>query len=458
MSTTKKIQWIITFLLPICLYFYIGTTSIAYELKMFFVCTRFVILIMAFDFFHMLVPAIMLPGLYLLFNVAPVSTVYSPWTGTTIWMILGATVLSNVMEDTGLLRRIALICIKTLGGSFRGVLWGVLIAGIIANIVTFCNSWIIVIALIVGVCKSMDYKPGSKEAILLMLVLELVVCGATIPVFSPIQIGIINNGAQAVLPDFAIQWFHTYLYAAPMFLFMAIILIVWMKMLNAKQLGGSGEKEYFEQELQRMGKMSIEEKKTAFITLLLVLFLLTNPIHGIDVAYAFLILPLLLFFPGINVGKKQALDRINISLFAFIGTCMAIGTVGSAVGMSSLITTTLVPLLEGKSTIVVLYVILIIGMFVNFLMTPAGLNACLSTPVTQISMDLGINPMAPLLTMFMGMDQVFLPYEVTSILLVFSYGFISMKDFIKYNLIKTVLYFVFFGLIQIPFWKLLGLI
>ena len=73
-------------------------------------------------------------------------------------------------------------------------------------------------------------------------------------------------------------------------------------------------------------------------------------------------------------------------------------------------------------------------------------------------MDLGINPMAPLLTMFMGMDQVFLPYEVTSILLVFSYGFISMKDFIKYNLIKTVLYFVFFGLIQIPFWKLLGLI
>ena len=81
----------------------------------------------------------------------------------------------------------------------------------------------------------MDYKPGSKEAILLMLVLELVVCGATIPVFSPIQIGIINNGAQAVLPDFAIQWFHTYLYAAPMFLFMAIILIVWMKMLNAKR-------------------------------------------------------------------------------------------------------------------------------------------------------------------------------------------------------------------------------
>ena len=57
------------------------------------------------------------------------------------------------------------------------------------------------IALIVGVCKSMDYKPGSKEAILLMLVLELVVCGATIPVFSPIQIGIINNGAQAKIKN-----------------------------------------------------------------------------------------------------------------------------------------------------------------------------------------------------------------------------------------------------------------
>lgn len=458
LSTAKKIQWLITILVPICLYFYLGSTTITYELKMFLVCTIFVILIMAFDFFHMLIPSILLPALYCLFKVVPFSTVYSPWTGTTIWMILGATVLSNVMEDTGLLRRISLVCIKALGGSFRGVLWGVLIAGIIANMMTFCNSWIIVIALIVGVCKSMDYKPGSKEATILMLVLELVVCGATIPVFSPIQVGIINNGAHAVLPDFNILWYHTYIYAAPMFLFMAIILFVWMKMFNAKNLGSSGEREYFTEELKAMGKMSTDEKKTAFITLLLVAFLLTNPLHGLDVAYAFLIFPLLLFFPGINVGTADALSRINISLFAFIGTCMAIGTVGGAVGMSDLITQTLVPLLEGKSVGIILYVILIIGMFVNFLMTPAGLNACLSTPVTQISVDLGINPTAPLLTMFTGMDQVFLPYEVTSILLIFSYGLITMKDFFKYNCIKTALYFIFFGVVQIPYWKLLGLI
>ena len=457
LSNTKKIQWLITLIVPICLFFYLNSIAMSYELKMFLVCTIFVILIMAFDFFHMLIPSLLLPALYCFFNVAPMATVFSPWTGTVIWMILGSMVLTNVMEDTGLLRRISIFCIKSLGGSFRGVLWGVLVAGIISNVVTFCNSWIIVIALMVGVCKSMDYKPGSKEATILMLVLELVVCSTTIPVFSPIQIGIINNGARAILPDFNIYWYHTYIYAAPMFVFMALILVVWMKMFNAKSLGSSGEKEYFIEEHKRLGKMSLAEKKTAFVVLLLVAFLLTNPLHGIDVTYAFMVFPLLLFCPGFNVGTADALNRININLYVFIGTCMAIGTVGGVVGLSDLISNTLVPLLEGKSKVVVLYVILIIGTIINFLMTPAGLNACLSTPVTQIAVDLGIDPKIALLTQYMGMDQVFLPYEVTSILLIFSYGFITMKDFFKYNCVKTAIYFVFFGVVQVPYWMLLGL-
>ena len=51
-----------------------------------------------------------------------------------------------------------------------------------------------------------------------------------------------------------------------------------------------------------------------------------------------------------------------------------------------------------------------------------------------------------------------LPYEWPFVMVFFSFGLIPMKDFIKLFSIKTVVNFIYFLVILIPFWKLIHLI
>ena len=91
--------------------------------------TAFIIFVVAFDFFNTAWPAILLPTLYCVLNIAPANIAFGPWTGTTVWMILGAFVLTTALEECGLLRRIALACVRVCGGSFTGTMFGLILAG-----------------------------------------------------------------------------------------------------------------------------------------------------------------------------------------------------------------------------------------------------------------------------------------------------------------------------------------
>ena len=102
------IKWLICIALA-AVFFLIPTSDIyTPTLQRFFAITVFVMAVVAFNFFDMAIPAFALPIAYILFQVAPPATVFAPWTGgTTIFMIIGAFVFSNLLDECGLLRRIS---------------------------------------------------------------------------------------------------------------------------------------------------------------------------------------------------------------------------------------------------------------------------------------------------------------------------------------------------------------
>lgn len=58
---------------------------------------------------------------------------HGAWLGTTPMVVIGGYMIANVMDRIGLLKRIAYKCILLVGGSYYGLLFGVLIAGCILN-------------------------------------------------------------------------------------------------------------------------------------------------------------------------------------------------------------------------------------------------------------------------------------------------------------------------------------
>ena len=83
-----------------------------------------------------------------------------PWTGgTTIFMIIGAFVFSNLLDECGLLRRISYWTIVKLGGSFTGMVFAVFLAGAILSLLTFNNGYMVEVFLAYSVCVTL--KPVS---------------------------------------------------------------------------------------------------------------------------------------------------------------------------------------------------------------------------------------------------------------------------------------------------------
>ena len=104
-----------------------------------------------------------------------------------------------------------------------------------------------------------------------------------------------------------------------------------------------------------------------------------------------------------------------------------------------------------------MHLTVIIAAASNLVLSASAIYATLSAPLAQIADMLGMNPVTLMMATIVGSDCYFFPHEVTTFVVVFSFGLITMKDFIKLASLKTLLTFAIFCLIEIPYWYLAGL-
>ncbi len=161
----KRIGWAVSILIPVIIAFIPVSGDFTESLKRFFMITLFMIMIIAFELFPLLVSAILLPSLYIVSGIVPAATAFGSWSNTTVWMVLGGLIFSTVLDECGLLKRIAYFVIRKCGGTYGGVVYGCFVIGILLNLVTFCYGWVIAGALIFGVCKAMDLKPSRESSL-----------------------------------------------------------------------------------------------------------------------------------------------------------------------------------------------------------------------------------------------------------------------------------------------------
>ena len=429
--------------------------GIQLELQLFFAATVFVIVIMAFELLPVLVSAVLLPALYTLLGVVTAETAFSSWTNDTVWMILGGLVLSTALDECGLLKRIAYYVICKCGGTYRGTVFGCFLVGIILNIVTFCNGWIVTCALVYGVCHAMDLKPG-KEAALLCFAGAVGSNGSVVMLYHPGFVSMMESALGELIPGYAMGFFTPFLYNWSFALWCCLSFLIIMKLYGL----GKGEfgRELFRERYRALGKMSAREKRAAVYAAVLMLYLCTAQFTRLPAAWGFMLIPYLMFFPGIGVNDGSAIKKMNLSMVFFVATCLGIGTVGSAVGFGDFLTGAALPLLTGKSELLVCLALLLFGTAANLVMTPLAMLGGLSLPFAQTAMALGVNPVAACMILLFSCELVFFPYESSGNLIMYSYGLMPMKEFIKQNTLKTVLSIVGFTVIMYPLWKFTGLL
>lgn len=449
------LQWLVVILVPLAIMMIPTTELFTQPMKLFFVITTAGILILAFEFFDYGLAAMFIPAFYVLSGIVPAQTAYSGYVSNIPWLVLGALLLTEVLDETGLLKRIAYWCILKCGGTYKGVVWGIFCAGLILTLLTSGSANFLLPALCYGICKSLGLKK-SPEAAVIMFAGCISTISTTPLVYKPAFMGLALGGAQTVMPELGVSWFGYFWHNIPNLLF--CILLIFLSFVVFRPKCAVDGTAYFQAEYAKLGKISPKETKAFALTIILLIFLLTTNWHHIAMEWGFVLLPWLFLLPGINCADTHTVRRVNFSMVLFVGSCLCIGSVSAALGVGNLISQTISPLLAGVSATGVIAIVWVLGFVVNFVLTPLAACGALSGPLTQIALDVGINPLVVIYTLIGSMDQLLLPYEYVSYAIFFAFGLMCTRHFVKFMAIKSCCHLVFLMLILVPWWKFVGLL
>lgn len=447
------IMWICVVAAPVIIMLIPTQGIFTPQLRTFCAITLTAILLFAFNILPNFVVAVALPVSYMLLNVAAPNIAFAAWFSNIPWMFMGGFLLANVLERIGLLNRVAFWSIIKTGGTYSGILWGLAIAGIILNLIAPGKAYVPMAALSFGICKALNFEKSRESAGIMM--------GGFFASWFPTFF--LYNPTFAIMPTLGkevapvqITWIQYFVNNIPFVLWLAVCIFMVIKLCKPKT--AINIKDYAVQEYAKLGKVSLEEKKSIVVVSLLFIFMFTSDLHGIDVGWGFALIPLLFFIPGINVGKPVDISKINFTMAIFTTACLSIGHVANSLGIGQIIADAVLPMLQGKSVFFVIGAVWVVCVVAKIFLTPLATYATLTVPLTQIALSLGISPLVIYYTMNLSTTEILFPYQWALVLIFMGYNLTSGKDFTRIWGTKMVLSFVFVLAIAVPYWMLIGLI
>ncbi|PMB49783.1 sodium:solute symporter [Fischerella thermalis CCMEE 5201] len=211
--------------------------------------------------------------------------------------------------------------------------------------------------------------------------------------------------------------------------------------------------------------LSLPERKTLLIVLLMLGLWLTEKWHGLEIATVTVIGAILLTAPKFGVMKwKDAVKDVSWNLIIFVGATLALGHALISSGASEWIINNVFRFSDintSKSHFLILLLLAIISLTSHIYMTShTARAAALVPPLLYLASSLDINPVTVLFISTLGMDYC-LTFPVSSkALMVYQDaeedGF-KPKDLLRLSSVMIVVHFVLIVLFYYTWWRWVGL-
>lgn len=455
LDKSTKIQWIISFVVAIVIYVLPRNELYTDQIALFLSFTMFFILLLCFGLTDPWIPGLTLPLCYLVFNLAPSTTIFSAWGGILPFQAASAFFLAFMLEDSGLVRRLALLIISKMGGSYKGLCWGILFSGFVVSLISSCSLYVAMCVLVVGLCQALGFKKDIHSAgIFLAASLGTVSCEQFI--WFPPAYAVHSANVTGADPSITMPWVNIILHCWPIAIYMIVFLWFALKFLIPEP--DNFDAETIQEQVQNLGKMTLQEKKAAIFITIFITLLVVASFTGWNTNYMFMIVPFLCFLPGIRLADSTTVKKVPFNMVFVIGGFVGIGSVANYLGINTIIAEWMLPYFENLSTPMFLAGGYILGTLMNIILTPLAFWSVLGPTLAQFFIDMGINPLAITYILNCAGDALFLPHEHNSYLIMFGFGIISMRHFIKFWSIKLIFHFVGIMCILVPYWYLIGLV
>ncbi len=409
------IKWLLTIALTLACFLIPTTETFTFTMKIFAVNTIFGILLMAFEVVPLLVPAVTLPLGYMIFNVAPASTVWNGWTGDIPWTIMGAMLVASIMQRTGASNRVVFFFLKLAKGNFKVLMFAFFVpATLLASIIPSSIPRVAIFCTIMlSLCTAMGFKPQSKAAAMCFCLVAVLGDDTSTQFLTGASTNVTMLGLmqQRGYDPSYMQYLQYNFVPSSLFVLCSIALALWIFKSDETKIS---TKDWAEEQYKSLGKMDKNQLKALIYAAVLILMLIGKNIHGLGPGKVFMIMILLAFLPGFNVGKKEDIKAINFEMVLVIVATLAVGEAAVYCGAGPVLVSAILPHMpEGNIAICAFfYVVAYAG---NLLLTPLGIVAGFGGTLMDLAGAMGLSPVGISYIFLFSLHQCILPYELQSI-------------------------------------------
>ncbi len=457
------IKWCVILLCTVMIFLIPVNETFTWTIKGFFMITVFGILCFALSTLPMIILAIYFPAMFWLFQIAPAAQCFSSWSNDSVWMMFFCLVTGLALDQTGVLKRIIYFMMEKLGGSITAFCYGItLICAAGMYIGVSVSS--VMIFVVWALARSLDIKAGSKAGAFLFFTLMIAnsAMGTMLtydPMFSicvTAGAGVVETLGLSIDPSIFNVTYYEYALHNLVFLPEVFLLIFIASKIFKPEPGVSMSKEMFREERKKLGPVQSKEKLAILPVVVMFLAFATQSLTGLTVSQCYAVTALVCFLPYIGIGTADVFKNFNYPIIFFIAGCLTIGVVANSCGAGALVSEMVKPFV-GTTPLTACGSLYVIGYLLNFLLTPVAASAVFAGPLTTLAINSGLNPIACYYVFIQGLNNLLLPYEGATYMMLFSFGYMTTKQFMKICSVKAVVMLLWLLVFALPYWHFIGL-
>jgi solute carrier family 13 (sodium-dependent dicarboxylate transporter), member 2/3/5 len=395
-------------------------------------------------------------------GVVKFDVAFSGFANATAWFLFAAMLIGLVASKSGLARRLAFTIMLRVGVTYPRILLGLIITDFLLTfIVPSGLARVVILASIaLALTEAFQAARGSNVARGMFLILtytgnifdKMILAGAgSITAAGQMQ----KFGGVEVLYG---VWLLAFLPCSIITVLVGWRLTLWL--YPPEQTGLGHGREYFQNELKKMGPWSLTEVKAAILVGCTILLWVTDFLHHIPPTMVALGAGLFALLPRIGILEPEDMRHLNYMPVFFVAAAVSMGNVLEATKGLDVLTNSVFhwisPFLTNIFSITA--ILYWVAFVYHFLLASEISMLGTSIPlVMDYAKSHGLNPLQlGLIWTFAAGGKLF-AYQSGVLIVGYSYGYFEARDLVRIGAWLTVIEFIVLMLLVPFYWPLIGI-
>jgi anion transporter len=400
--------------------------------------------------------------LYWALGVVKFNVAFSGFANDTAWFLFGAVLFGAMATKSGMARRLAFLVMSRVGKTYPYILLGLILSDFLLTFLVPSGIARVVIlgSVALGLMEAYGLGKGSNVGRGMFLILtytagifdKMIIAGAA----SITARGSIEQFGQ--VPVLYFNWFIAYLPCDLITIFVAWRLTLWLYPPEKNAMSGGAD--HLTAELEKMGRWSALEKKSAILMLVAVGLWMTDKLHHVEPEYIGIGVGLFAALPRVGVLEIEDLKRVNYLPIFFVAAALSMGETLKATKALDVLTNVMFAWMEPLVTNVFSSALALYWtafVYHIFLASEVSMLATSIPPLMNFATSRGLDPLAlGMVWTFAAGGKIFV-YQSAVMIVGYSYGYFDARDMVRMGLLLTVVESVILILLVPLYWPLIGI-